>query len=621
MPAPAGDPAEEVDSVGFEATDLDIDLGRETAGEGAFGAAFEDDDVVRGFFGADDVEGDAFDWDGAGFAEGEGLFLVVLAFVEAQRGRGGEGVAEVEGPEAAAVDALHVGDDVAEDVRAEAFEAFRHERAAGIAAGFDVSGFDVLFAALEFEEDAGGVFAGDDTGEGFAVLGFDVPCGEGRVDFGVRVDDGGEEFACAVSAHACEVGADFSACAAELVAGGAGGGEEEFTVFDVALLFDFRGEFGDDLGLGFSAWEEFVHHGGGAFGDGLVRVGAEPVDVGWPEEGRVDLLCFDGVEETEGPFGAFEHGGEGDGLDVGGDGAVDGGEFSAEGSVVGFAHGGDEADFEGRRGIAGEEIAEGLVGVGDGLTETEERLGGGEASVVGGGGVLDGSEHGGGDVGHGSLEGTGLVPLGGERQGAAGGTALKEGGERGGEVRGHFGSGLEGLAERVEDAAFEGVGGSWFGAESGDEFGGGGGVIFLADGLGEDGGERSELFAAAVEDGGDGGGAVGGESADGGRAFEVVGELRPCGDDGADGGWGRFGGGQGDEGGDTDAGVWVSDLLFEGRGGVGGGEDLSAEGGVAADGGVLVVERGGELFRGEEAHGTHGPEGRDAGVGGFVFEA
>ena len=285
---------------------------------------------------------------------------------------------------------------------------------------------DVLFTALEFQEDAGWVFAGDDTGEGSAVIGFDVPCGEGRIDFGVRVDDGGEEFASAVSAHAGEVGADFGAGVAELVAGGAGGGEEELTVFDVALLFDFRGEFGDDLGLGFSSWEEFVHHVAGAFGDGLVRVGAEPVDVGGPEESGVDLLCFDGVEETEGPFGAFEHGGEGDGLDVGGDGAVDGGEFGAEGGVVGIAHGGDEADFEGGRGIACEEIAEGLVCVRDGLAETEERLGGGEAGVVGGGGVLDGSEHGGGDVCHGSFEGSGLVPLGGERESAAGGTAFEE---------------------------------------------------------------------------------------------------------------------------------------------------------------------------------------------------
>ncbi len=205
LEAPSGDAAKEVEAVGLEAADADLNLVRERSGVTVSWTTLEDDDVpaVGGFSGRDDVEGNAGKIHGSGFGKVEGLVGGLLGLIDAACGGGGEGVPEVERAVFSAVNVLHVGDDVAERVTAEPFEAFRHERTTGVDAGLDVGGLDLLDAGEAFQGDGGGVLSGDDAGVGLAVLGFDVPLDEGRIHFGVGIDDGGKELADAVGTHAC----------------------------------------------------------------------------------------------------------------------------------------------------------------------------------------------------------------------------------------------------------------------------------------------------------------------------------------------------------------------------------------------------------------------------------
>ena len=294
---PSGDAAEEVE--GFDGVaDGDFDGVWEGAGVGVWASAAEDDEVsAEGIGGGiDDVEGDAGDGDDAEAAEAEGVSGGLAGGVEALAGVCGEGAGEVE--DAVFGGALgEVGEDVAKGIGPEGFEAFGHEGAAGVGAGFDGVGGDFDFAGDGAEDDAGVVLAGDETGVEGAVVGFEVVEFVSGIDLAVGIDDGDEELFGAVGAEAIEGGADFFSFAAEAVADGAGEGELFFAADGIAALGDFGKEVGEEFFLIGAGLVEFVDEGGGAFGDFRGGVAAEAEEVVGAEEGEGRGVLFGGGDE------------------------------------------------------------------------------------------------------------------------------------------------------------------------------------------------------------------------------------------------------------------------------------------------------------------------------------
>src|SRR5687768_4068790 len=133
---PATDATEEMEAIGGS-IDSGFNFLRKRFGETV--AAFEDDEIFAGSAAAraDDVEGNGIDGGEAEAAEVEGLVRGGEGVENPFGGIGSEGGGKIDDAEFVFV-AHEVGDEIAEAVRAESFEAVRHKRIAGGTAADDV---------------------------------------------------------------------------------------------------------------------------------------------------------------------------------------------------------------------------------------------------------------------------------------------------------------------------------------------------------------------------------------------------------------------------------------------------------------------------------------------------
>ena len=324
-----------------------------------------------------------------------------------------------------------VGDDVAETGGAEIFEAFGHQRAAGVFARRDVGGFDFGVAALVAHDERGGGFGNDHAGKRLTFFRGDVPLPEIRFHLAIGVDDRGEQISGRVGADAGEGRADIAeADVTKFVADGASGGVERAAVGDVAGLLHVGQEFRDQIVFGFRGRVGGAEDDEGFAGDSGGRVLAEAGDVGGPEGGGAEAVGADCGNEGEGGFLTFQDLFEdrrGLRLDEGVNEHVDG--FAA-GEL---ADGGDERGLDG---VGGRGIAEKNTDFreGRGAMGRERDEGGGDVGArgVGGVGVGEIGEDAAGGGGHGGGECAGGIPLGGDTEGGGGGVGCGEEGFQGG---------------------------------------------------------------------------------------------------------------------------------------------------------------------------------------------
>ena len=217
----------------------------------------------------------------------------------------GESIREMEDAELLHRITADEGEDVAQRLGTEGVETFRHEAATGVFALVDVALRDLTHADLRGECDGGGVFTGDDALKHFALLRGNVEGPEAWIDLAIRIDDVHEQLGGAMRAHAIERRADGDADVAELVADGAGGGEEHFALCGVSRLLDLWHEFGDDgILCGVVDLEEVV----GAFGDLLVRMRAQACDITGGKHGTINFASLHGIKKSACGLGAFEDG-------------------------------------------------------------------------------------------------------------------------------------------------------------------------------------------------------------------------------------------------------------------------------------------------------------------------
>src|SRR5439155_18912120 len=183
----------------------------------------------------DDVERNVADFDGAELSEPQRLVLRVFAVKKAARGVGREGGGQVENAEAGFVSA-DVGEQVAQALRAERFEAFGHQRATGRVSAPDVVLADREIAGRIAQQRLEVVLALDNAVVSQIVLRLEADADEIRLDQPVRVNDVHEQLARSVRAHAGEVGRKVAAIGFELMATGAVRKEKLVTILDVPRL-------------------------------------------------------------------------------------------------------------------------------------------------------------------------------------------------------------------------------------------------------------------------------------------------------------------------------------------------------------------------------------------------
>ena len=116
-----------------------------------------------------------------------------------------------------------------------------------------------------------------------------------------------EQFARAVRAHAGEIGREVAALLFEDVAARAIGQKQLVAVLDVARPLDLRPEPGDErVFLLLFGTLQCVDHRVGTGGDGLIGVGAQPMQIRRAERQILDLPVRQRLHQREGPVRARE---------------------------------------------------------------------------------------------------------------------------------------------------------------------------------------------------------------------------------------------------------------------------------------------------------------------------
>ena len=327
--APAADGSEEVDAIGDRA-DGNLHLPGEGLGVSPVeGTALEHDDVqtVLGVLGIHHFVGHAVGLNLSELREGQRVALGLLAGVETRGGRGGEDRPEVEQAEAphrhalgAHGDAAKVGDDVAEAFGAEGFEALGHEGIRRLGALGDVGDLELGgLSAGQLELHEGRIFTGDERRILRAVLHAEVPGAMLVVHHAVGVDDVHEHLGGRMGSDALQVGPEFVALVADLVADGAGGQEDLLALGDVARLLDLGTQAGDEVVLrGAASGVELGQDGLSPLGDGGVGVTDELGGLERAELHRGDRLRLEGVEQQRRPLGTAHEGVEDGGAEESG---------------------------------------------------------------------------------------------------------------------------------------------------------------------------------------------------------------------------------------------------------------------------------------------------------------
>ena len=275
--------------------------------KGFAAAAPHHDDIAaeRAALGIHQIERDAVHGDDAVFLERKRVAQRFLRLIQPTARIRGEGPGEIEHTEAGFA-AADEGEDVAQGIRAQSLEAFRHKGAMRVHARLHVGLGNLHVARRGAQDDARVVFLREYAGGKLAILRLHVEEFVARVDLPVRIDHADEQLLRSVRADACEHRADFLADLAKLVADGADLGKEFLAVFGIAGLRDQRSKLRDKRVLVGVRFAELVEHRHGPRGDFLVGMRAQPEEACRPENGDLHLLRIDGVEEGPGPLGAGE---------------------------------------------------------------------------------------------------------------------------------------------------------------------------------------------------------------------------------------------------------------------------------------------------------------------------
>ena len=370
--SPAADAAEEMQPAGLHVHVLHLDLLREVAGHAI--DALEHDEIVsvQRLARAENLERHIARLDQAEFLELDRLGLRVAAAVDALGAVRREGRAQID-ETILRVAAAHVGEHIAQRLRAERLEALGHQRATGVPACLDVGGFHRGLAAVVAERDRGLVFAGDRAVVGFAILRLDAPGDEARVHLAIRVENGHQQFRRAMRAHAGQLRSDFLARALELVAHRAVLREDRLALLETARLLNLGCQLGEErilfLRLGSA---QFLDHFAGARGDLAVGMGAEPVDGGRPECGEGNLAGLQRLDESQRGVAPLDHLGEGGFLQFRLQLRISPGQLRRDGLVADAAHGLDDALLKHGGSVGAEQFAHGGNDVGVHLPNAQQ---------------------------------------------------------------------------------------------------------------------------------------------------------------------------------------------------------------------------------------------------------
>ena len=204
------------------------------------------------------------------------------------------------------------------------------------------------------------------------------------VDHAIGVHDVHEELRGWVRANALEVWADVITDLTNHVTGLAGSDEEFLALGDVARLFDFSPQLGDDFILGaIGASIELHENRGGALGDCFIRVPGELGGLQRTELHRRERLGFEGIEHEARPFRTGHQRSVGRltnrrfGLEEGTEQGL------ARRSVTGGSQGFDRGERNKVRRTLLEELDDGRQNGGIGAADGDERTGRGGAGFWG----------------------------------------------------------------------------------------------------------------------------------------------------------------------------------------------------------------------------------------------
>ena len=178
-----------------------LDLPRERLRQTA--AALEHHDVVpaRGLGRMNDLERNIARLDQAELLEDHRFALGFPADVNALGAVRREGAAQVDDA-ILRIAAADIREHVAQRVCAERLEAFRHQRASGVATALDVRRLHRRLAAVVAQGHGRAVLAGDRAVVSLAVLRLDAPRHEARIELAIRIEDGNEQLRRTMRAHA-----------------------------------------------------------------------------------------------------------------------------------------------------------------------------------------------------------------------------------------------------------------------------------------------------------------------------------------------------------------------------------------------------------------------------------